>query len=170
VPVPRAVLPHAVPMAFVFALAGCVTAPTGPAVDRPAPNPAILTQPDGDHRSVERAEGLDQGSLIRSPQVAGALSVGAASGDQLHIYVFSIGQADSMLIVGPAPERRSLLIDLGEVSWNSCAPHLFLPNPAARKLLITRVREPPIPFTHAPANTRGAIRRVLLWREPSESL
>ena len=31
----------------------------------------------------------------------------------LEIYIFSLGQADSMLLVGPAPERRSLLIDLG---------------------------------------------------------
>ncbi|MGC1468161.1 MAG: hypothetical protein WA793_02165 [Sphingorhabdus sp.] len=31
----------------------------------------------------------------------------------LEIYMFRIGQADSMLVVGPAPERRTLLIDLG---------------------------------------------------------
>ena len=31
----------------------------------------------------------------------------------LDIYVFSLGQADAMLLVGPPPEKRSLLIDLG---------------------------------------------------------
>ena len=31
----------------------------------------------------------------------------------LDIYIFSIGQGDAMLVVGPAPEKRSLLIDLG---------------------------------------------------------
>ena len=32
----------------------------------------------------------------------------------LEIHVFDIGQADSMLVVGPEPARRTLLIDLGE--------------------------------------------------------
>lgn len=36
------------------------------------------------------------------------------AGDLLEIYVFSIGQADSMLVVGPSPDRKTLLIDLGE--------------------------------------------------------
>lgn len=31
----------------------------------------------------------------------------------LEFYMFSIGQADAMLVVGPGPERRSLLVDLG---------------------------------------------------------
>lgn len=35
----------------------------------------------------------------------------------LEIRFFSLGQADSMLIVGPAPERRTLMIDLGEDRW-----------------------------------------------------
>ncbi len=34
--------------------------------------------------------------------------------DRLEIYVFSIGQADSMLVVGPSPDRKTLLVDLGE--------------------------------------------------------
>lgn len=32
----------------------------------------------------------------------------------LEIYVFDIGQADSMLLVGPPPARKTVLIDLGE--------------------------------------------------------
>jgi beta-lactamase superfamily II metal-dependent hydrolase len=31
----------------------------------------------------------------------------------LEIYMFQIGQADAMLVVGPGPQRRSMLIDLG---------------------------------------------------------
>ena len=42
-----------------------------------------------------------------SEPVSSAPSVG------LDITIFSIGQADAMLVVGPAPEKRSLLIDLG---------------------------------------------------------
>ncbi len=33
----------------------------------------------------------------------------------LAMHVFAIGQADSMLFIGPAPERRTLLVDVGEV-------------------------------------------------------
>ncbi len=39
----------------------------------------------------------------------------SADGQRLRIYVFDVGQADSMLVVGPAPESRTLLFDLGEV-------------------------------------------------------
>jgi beta-lactamase superfamily II metal-dependent hydrolase len=41
-------------------------------------------------------------------------SSSAVADAALEIHVFSIGQADSMLIIGPAPERKTLLIDLGE--------------------------------------------------------
>ena len=49
---------------------------------------------------------------------AAALLPGIAAGAQpttpgLEIFVFRVGQADSMLIVGPQPQRRSLLVDLG---------------------------------------------------------
>lgn len=37
----------------------------------------------------------------------------------VEIYVFSIGQADAMLIVGPPPARRTLLVDVGETNWNT---------------------------------------------------
>lgn len=36
-----------------------------------------------------------------------------ASNNGLEIYVFRVGQADSMLIVGPRPARRTLLVDMG---------------------------------------------------------
>jgi len=47
------------------------------------------------------------------PVVAAARRVEASAPD-LEIHIFEVGQADSMLIVGPAPERRSLLVDAGE--------------------------------------------------------
>lgn len=34
---------------------------------------------------------------------------------QLRIHVFAIAQADSMLVIGPPPQSRTLLIDLGEI-------------------------------------------------------
>ncbi len=40
----------------------------------------------------------------------------------LEIYVFNIGQADAMLLIGPAPGRRTLLIDLGEPTRGSVRP------------------------------------------------
>lgn len=36
-----------------------------------------------------------------------------ATENGLEIYVFRVGQADSMLFVGPAPNRKTLLVDLG---------------------------------------------------------
>ncbi len=44
----------------------------------------------------------------------GGGTVSGANG--LEIFVFNLGQADATLIVGPGPERRSLLIDLGRSS------------------------------------------------------
>lgn len=34
----------------------------------------------------------------------------------LEIYIFDLGQADSMLVIGPPPDRRTLLFDLGETN------------------------------------------------------
>lgn len=34
----------------------------------------------------------------------------------LEIYIFDVGQANSMLIVGPGPERKTLLVDLGKAN------------------------------------------------------
>lgn len=48
-----------------------------------------------------------------------ALSIAApahaqtSSNSGLEIYVFNVGQADAMLIVGPGPARRTLLVDMG---------------------------------------------------------
>ena len=37
-----------------------------------------------------------------------------SGGDGLTIHVFDMGQADSMLVIGPGPDHRTLLVDLGE--------------------------------------------------------
>lgn len=43
-------------------------------------------------------------------------------GSLLEIYVFDIGQADSMLVVGPEPDRKTLLVDLGTASGGTKPP------------------------------------------------
>jgi beta-lactamase superfamily II metal-dependent hydrolase len=48
------------------------------------------------------------------PQRFDAALASVPTGPLLDIYVFSLGQADSMLVVGPGPEKRTLLIDLGQ--------------------------------------------------------
>jgi hypothetical protein len=42
----------------------------------------------------------------------------------LRIHLFTLGQADSMLVVGPAPKHRSLLIDLGGARGGDRKNHL----------------------------------------------
>lgn len=37
----------------------------------------------------------------------------------VEFHIFSIGQADSMLVIGPGQDPRTLLFDLGETGWNS---------------------------------------------------
>ena len=46
-----------------------------------------------------------------------AVFVTLASAQSLNVYVFSIGQADAMLVISPT--GTSVLVDLGETSWNS---------------------------------------------------
>ena len=58
---------------------------------------------------------------LRAPSADGGMMLfdGAATDNGVEIYVFSVGQADSMLVVGPPPEKRTLLVDIGERGWNS---------------------------------------------------
>jgi beta-lactamase superfamily II metal-dependent hydrolase len=46
-------------------------------------------------------------------------AVPLADGGTVEFYVFKMGQADAMLVVGPAPARKTLLVDTGELNWNS---------------------------------------------------
>lgn len=77
-------------------------------------------------RSSDRQPTIRRLSVAKPTAVAPAGAVFAADADEvwpefidnpsLEIYVFSIGQADSMLVRGP---DANLLIDIGEVTWNS---------------------------------------------------
>jgi beta-lactamase superfamily II metal-dependent hydrolase len=65
----------------------------------------------------QAAEGSPAGTARGGSGSGGLGSRGdSAEGEApgLEIYVFSMGQADSMLFVGPPPGRRTLLVDLGE--------------------------------------------------------
>jgi len=52
-------------------------------------------------------------SCATTPSQTGVAEPSSEPKVGLDITLFSLGQADAMLVVGPAPEKRSLLIDLG---------------------------------------------------------
>lgn len=58
-------------------------------------------------------------------------------GSRLEIYLFDIGQADSMLVVGPEPDRKTLLVDLGEPTGTSKLPAGFT---SSRDIVHQRIR------------------------------
>ena len=75
--------------------------------DPDAPLPARPDPP-------ERVAMVDlEATVVPATPTPGAAPVTAAARG-IDIFVFSVGQADAMLIVGPDPERKSLLVDLGE--------------------------------------------------------
>ena len=79
--------------------------------------------------------------LLLGGCVASASAVPASAPDDdvaLEVHVFDIGQADSMLFIGPGPERRTMLVDLGEVQGGDGRNHLAV---AARVEEITGARE-----------------------------
>jgi beta-lactamase superfamily II metal-dependent hydrolase len=55
-------------------------------------------------------------AALSSPAAMADAAALASTGPLLEIYMFNLGQADSMLVIGPKPERKTLLIDLGEPS------------------------------------------------------
>ena len=57
---------------------------------------------------------LARGAEVGTPAERIGPPTPPASSMALRIYVFAIGQADSMLIVGPGPRYRTLLVDCGE--------------------------------------------------------
>jgi hypothetical protein len=66
------------------------------------------------------------GETAPAPVEPGAVTARAESAAHLlEIYVFNIGQADSMLMVGPGPTRKTLLVDLGEPTGGSRLPPDF---------------------------------------------
>lgn len=52
-------------------------------------------------------------SILTAPIDIAVGSPSIPNSTELGIYIFQVGQADSMLVVGPAPERKTLLVDLG---------------------------------------------------------
>jgi hypothetical protein len=59
------------------------------------------------------------------------------AGSRLEIYLFNLGQADSMLLVGPEPDRRTMLIDLGQPTATSKLPAGFT---SSAKVVRQRIR------------------------------
>ncbi|MFL6290475.1 MAG: ComEC/Rec2 family competence protein [Thermoanaerobaculia bacterium] len=75
---------------------------------------------------------------MAAPAPPAAAAAAAAPASLLEIYVFDIGQADSMLVIGPAPDRKTLLVDLGKPSAHSKLPAGFTTSQA---LVSRRIRE-----------------------------
>jgi beta-lactamase superfamily II metal-dependent hydrolase len=76
---------------------------------------------EGERLAAARASEGVAPATKRQPQA----TFESASEHGLEIYVFNIGQADSMLIVGPAPTRKTLLVDLGKPTSGSKLPPNF---------------------------------------------
>lgn len=104
------------------------------------------TQPAEDPRPVAREwTAQDEAAVVELAQVAAPavtesapLPPPAPTSSLLEIYVFDIGQADSMLVIGPAPDRKTLLIDLGEPTGDSQLPPGFT---SSTEHVLQRIRE-----------------------------
>lgn len=80
------------------------------------------------HVEFEAAWAAFQPPMAPMEMGAAAASEPAASDDDdylLKIYVFDLGQADSLLAIGPPPEQKTLLIDLGHPTKDSKLPAGF---------------------------------------------
>ena len=62
----------------------------------------------------------------------------AVASPLLQIFVFDIGQADSMLVVGPAPDHKTLLVDLGHPTGGSRLPAGFT---SSTEHVLERIRD-----------------------------
>lgn len=91
------------------ATAGCSSLST-----RAGSRTAAEDQPDRDFEAQ-----VANGTLRIAPPPAPPAAVGFAGGGTAHFYVLDMGQADSMLVVGPEPARKTLLIDAGELGGTS---------------------------------------------------
>lgn len=106
----------------VMALSGCVSA-------QPEVDSSPWTEEDGRAFSALEAAWERQAPPVAADAPEAGETVlesmaapPADAGPLLEIHVFNIGQADSMLVIGPAPERKTLLIDLGEPTPGSELP------------------------------------------------
>ena len=91
---------------LVFVISGCASSDLDgvwtPADERAAAQleAQAESQPEAAPLQALEADDLDEAPPSNAPL--------------LEVYVFNIGQADSMLVVGPAPRRRTMLVDLGQ--------------------------------------------------------
>ncbi|HEX6640263.1 MAG TPA: MBL fold metallo-hydrolase [Thermoanaerobaculia bacterium] len=86
-------------------------------------------------RFVADAEVVEVETVPVAAPAAMALEAAPA---RLEIHVFDIGQADSMLVIGPPPDRKTLLIDLGKPTPTSKLPPNFTTSQAH---VLRRIRE-----------------------------
>lgn len=121
---------------IVMLLSACASAPPAGRAADPTPA-AALTRPPGDPTAAG-VDDPDPDAELKAMIASGKLVVGSGqtvtttsvlrrstfsaltlSAPSASIHVLSMGQADAMLVVGPAPARRTMLVDAGETNWNT---------------------------------------------------
>jgi beta-lactamase superfamily II metal-dependent hydrolase len=70
-------------------------------------------------REVPEVVTAEEAPVVPSPATS------AEGGPLLEVYAFDIGQADALLVIGPAPDRKTLLVDLGHPTGGSRLPPGF---------------------------------------------
>jgi beta-lactamase superfamily II metal-dependent hydrolase len=81
--------------------------------------------------------GLKRWIIVAALASIGGPAWGQARRSGLEIYIFEVGQADSMLLVGPAPDRKTLLVDLGVSRYRPFAGQVTARHVARRIYEIT---------------------------------
>jgi beta-lactamase superfamily II metal-dependent hydrolase len=99
----RAYLPVCIILSMLV-LGSCAVAPTG-----------TERSPDDD---VEAQIMRGQATVLEHSLARDTAAL-AAVAEPFEVHIFSIGQADSMLVIGPGPARKTMLVDVGEPTWNS---------------------------------------------------
>ena len=106
-------------------LAGCATQGTKMATPVPTSSAGELDPNDKFEGLVDSRQITIPSRTTRGPEAAnfanGLAMAPQAAAPIVEFHVFALGQSDSMLVIGPAPQRRTLLVDAGEVAWNSRA-------------------------------------------------
>lgn len=100
---------------IVFLTLGACTA--SPGHDGASPNAPEAESAPGQDIEAQIMGG--QARVLEQRESAAAMPAVAAAAKPFEIHILSVGQADSMLIIGPGPARRTMLVDVGEPTWNS---------------------------------------------------
>ncbi len=90
-----------------------------------------------------------------------AVAVGRWTRGNFEIHVFQVGQADSQLIVGPT--GRTLLIDVGELNWNSGRGARLVANKIRHVMGANHNHIDYIVATHLHADHIGYVGRGGIW-------